>query len=341
MDTFESTGDHLIADRIVKKRGASLTATPPFPRALNVELNNVCNHKCSFCAYPLMERDAGNISRERLEFWLRDAYRLGTRELGLHSGAEPFASKQLEHFVGFAKQIGYEYVYISTNGSLATPARMRKVIDAGIDSIKFSINAGDRETYKQVHGRDDFERVMEHLRFARSYRGDRQKPYLAISFVVTKLSAPTVEPLRALTADLVDEFITLQEQNLSGQLPSEGERAWKKEQVCAIPFNKLHISWEGFLRVCCNDYENLLALHDLNQVSLEEAFYSAEFRAFRERHLNDKLEGSLCFNCKYDCKSPVQPLSRELYFRTHHTDAGPSITHTATIQPPASTKAGR
>lgn len=50
-----------------------------------------------------METDAGNIERERLEFRLKEAHRLGARELGLHSGAEPFASKQLEHFVAFAK----------------------------------------------------------------------------------------------------------------------------------------------------------------------------------------------------------------------------------------------
>lgn len=334
MDTFESTGKQVIAGRIIEKRKPALTATPEFPRTLNVELNNVCNHKCSFCAYPLMERDTGNIDRERLEYWLRDAYRLGARELGLHSGAEPFASKQLEHFVAYAKRLGYEYVYISTNGSLATPERMRKVIDAGIDSIKFSINAGDRETYKRVHGRDDFDRVIEHLRFARSYRLESARPYLAISFVVTSDSSPTVDALRQLTTDLVDEFIVLQELNLSGQLPSHGERAWKKDQVCPIPFNKLHISWEGFLRVCCNDYENLLALHDLNQMSLKEAFYSPEFRAFRERHLTDALEGSLCFNCKYDCKTPVQPLSPELYFRTHHSDVGPSISHSENILPP-------
>lgn len=340
MDTFESTGKQLIAERIVTKRDAALSVTPPFPRALNVELNNVCNHTCTFCAYPLMERDAGNINKEKLENWLREAYKLGTRELGLHSGAEPFASKQLEYFVAFAKQIGYEYVYISTNGSLATSERIKKIIDAGIDSIKFSINAGDRESYKSVHGRDDFNKVIEHLRFARTYRGDMDKPYLAISFVLTELTKTTVDSLKQLTSGLVDEFVTLQEQNLSGQLPSAGERARKKEQICPIPFNKLHISWEGFLRVCCNDYENLLALHDLNAMSLEDAYYSLEFQALRERHLTDQLEGTLCFNCKYDCKTPIQPLSFPLYSLTHRSTSVPKISFSTTIQTSTKTESG-
>ena len=302
----------LVKRRMEAKREAEFSARPPFPRSINIELNNVCNHSCSFCAYALMERERGNIDDARLEGWLADAYRLGSREIGLHSGAEPFASKQLEHFVAYCKKLGYEYIYISTNGSLATPTRMKSVIDAGIDSIKFSFNAGDRETYRKVHGKDHFDRVLEHLRFASTYRGKKKKPYLAISFVVTRENAHTVKKIRELTRDLVDEFIPLQETNSSGQLPREGERALKAKDICAIPFNKLHISWEGYMRVCCNDYENLLAVEDLSKTSLEEAFYGDRFTDFRQRHLDDKLEGSLCFNCKYDCKAPVDRKSTRL-----------------------------
>ncbi|MCE9640171.1 MAG: radical SAM protein, partial [Betaproteobacteria bacterium] len=281
--------------------------------------------------YALMEREHGNIDVARLEGWLADAYKLGSREIGLHSGAEPFASKQLEHFVAYCKKIGYEYTYISTNGSLATPKRMKAVIDAGIDSIKFSFNAGDRETYRKVHGKDHFDRVLDHLRYASTYRGKKKKPYIAISFVVTRDNEHTVEKLRELTRDLVDEFIPLKETNSSGQLPRAGERALKAKDICAIPFNKLHISWEGYMRVCCNDYENLLAVEDLENMSLEEAFYGDRFSDFRQRHLDDKLEGSLCFNCKYDCKSPVQPLNPDLYFTTHASDKGPPSTYAPII----------
>ena len=328
--TQKATG--LVKSRMDAKGGATqFSERPPFPRNVNIELNNVCNHACRFCAYPLMEREHGNIDTAMLEQWLADAYRLGSREIGLHSGAEPFASKQLEHFVAYCKNVGYEYIYISTNASLANPVRMAAVIDAGIDSIKFSINAGDRETYLKVHGNDHFDRVLEHLRFASTYRGAGKKPYLAISFVVTRDNEHTVEALRELTRELVDEFIPLRETNSSGQLPREGERALKAKDVCAIPFNKLHISWEGYMRVCCNDYENVLAVEDLRKVSLEEAFYGDRFTDFRRRHLEDRLEGSLCFNCKYDCKTPIQPLNPELYFTTHGSDKGPPATYSPII----------
>lgn len=329
MSDLKSTGSR-IKERLLAKQNAEFSEMPSFPRVLNVELNNVCNHSCNFCAYSLMERERGNIETQRLEQWLREAYELGARDLGLHSGAEPFASKQLEHFISFSKKVGYEYVYISTNGSLATPRRMKAVIDAGIDSIKFSINAGDRETYRRIHGKDQFDLVVDHVRFAARYRGTNSRPYLSISFVITEENRHTLEKIVTIAKPLVDEFIAFPAANQSGQLSGSGEKA--KSGICHTPFNKLHISWEGFLRGCCNDYENLLAIEDLNSgVSLEEAYYGGRYRQWRRQHLEGKLDGTLCFNCVHDCKTPVQPLYSDLYFRSHKTEKGPKVSHTPII----------
>ncbi|WP_420547765.1 radical SAM/SPASM domain-containing protein [Curvivirga sp.] len=320
-----------ISDRISKIHNAVYSETPPFPKSINIELNNVCNHSCEFCAYRLMEREIGNIQKEKLEGWLTDAYRLGSREIGLHSGAEPLASPLLEHFIKFSKDVGYEYVYISTNGSLASPRRMQAILDAGIDSIKFSINAGDRETYKNIHGKDHFDRVIENLIYTANNRVDG-RPYLGVSFVENKNNTHSIANLRKLVGHLVDEFVVIPATNQSGQLSdSEVNMAEPVDAICGIPFNKVHISWEGFLRVCCNDYENLLAVVDLNKTTLEEAVYSEEMRKVRRDHLNKNLEGTLCYNCQYNCQTPVQPLNPDLYFKTHDSDQGVPVSFSEKI----------
>ena len=58
---------------------------------------------------------------------------------------------------------------MTTNGAMADPEKMKKVLDAGLDSIRISINAVDREMYKVLHGKDDFEIVLENIRFMREY----------------------------------------------------------------------------------------------------------------------------------------------------------------------------
>ena len=42
----------------------------------------------------------------------------------------PFMDKRLAEFVLAGKKIGYNYVYINTNGALASPEKVKPVIDA-------------------------------------------------------------------------------------------------------------------------------------------------------------------------------------------------------------------
>jgi hypothetical protein len=156
---------------------------------------------------------------------------------------------------------------------------------------------------------------------------------MAVSFIETPENIHTLEALKQMTSGLVDEFISFKPTNQNGQMTGVGDGPPKQARldICTVPFNKVHISREGFFRLCCNDYENLLAIEDLNEMSLKEAFYSERSRAARQRHLDDELEGMICHNCKHNCQEPVQPLNPDLYFVTHKSDKGPPVSHSPKI----------
>ena len=291
------------------------SVTPPFPRTLLVEISNLCNHACVFCAYPKSTRDVKQMDLLLLDRLLVEAHQLGAVEAGFYSGAEPFTSPNLEKIILRSKQIGYEYVYISTNGSLANEKRLGACIDNGLDSIKFTINAGDRETYKFIHGKDHFDRVLANVRFASTYRRMVGKQvYLAVSFVVIDepgcSNAETGESLKHDLEGVVDEFVFVKALNQSGQ--TLGLAANGIEPPCVLPFNRVHISAEGYLRMCCNDYQNYLALVDLNQTTLGASWNAPLFQEMRRRHLEKRLEGTLCHNCMYGENTPIQPIMAPL-----------------------------
>ena len=78
-----------------------------------------------------------------------------------------------------------------SNGSLATPERIRAVIDAGLDSIKFSINAPERKLYEFIHGHDHFDIVMEHLKYLNEYRKISGRKYnIFITGILTRFTEP-------------------------------------------------------------------------------------------------------------------------------------------------------
>jgi molybdenum cofactor biosynthesis enzyme MoaA len=84
--------------------------------------------------------------------------------VGLYSTGDPFITKNLDQYISIAKNLNIKRVYITTNGALANFDKAKKCIDAGLDSIKFSINAGTKESYKIIHGFDDFEKVKKNVR---------------------------------------------------------------------------------------------------------------------------------------------------------------------------------
>lgn len=291
---------------------AVLQEVPPFPKALLVEVANICNHKCAFCAYTKMTRAKRFIEPEVFRSIAQQGFELGATEIGLHGASEPLTCKQLASHIKTCVDIGYTYVYFTTNGALGTPEKWRSYMDAGIHSIKFSINGGNKETYKAIHGKDDFDKVLESLKFVDEYRKTLDRPmYLAVSFVEVPENKDSFEDLKVAVGDYVDEVFHAVAMNQSGQMP-ELQVAPTIPEMCHIPFNQVNITREGYLRGCCNDYQNMLVTDDLNKVSLKEAWESEVMRGLRRRHLSGDLHGTLCHNCEHGCSEPVSPLRPDL-----------------------------
>jgi wyosine [tRNA(Phe)-imidazoG37] synthetase (radical SAM superfamily) len=312
-DVFEkkdAQGSHVGARLLNAINETQRVLRPPFPRQIQVETSNICNHSCEFCAYTMMERPKRHMSRDLFRRLVTESYECGAREIGLFAGAEPLTCKWIDEYISYCRALGYEYIYISTNGALADPGKLKKVIDAGLSSIKFSVNGGDRETYRQVHGRDDFDKVIQNILFVSEYRKTLAAPlYLGVSFVGMPHTRHTLTNLRSVVAAHVDEVIYYEASNQSGQMPGLPDPPYRD---CHLPFNKAHFSLEGYLKACCNDYENLLAVEDLNRMTMIEAWHSARFQDLRRRHLANDLEGTVCGNCIRASKCKPQPLNTNL-----------------------------
>ncbi|MCH2226842.1 MAG: radical SAM protein [Candidatus Caenarcaniphilales bacterium] len=286
----------------------SLILKPPFPYNMLVELSNYCNHSCVFCTNPQMQRKIGFLDFQLLKNILIEAYTNGTREIGLYRTGEPFAFGQLNEVISMARDIGFEYIYITTNGSLATPEKLIQAIESGLNSIKFSVNAATRETYKMIHGSDDFEQVMSNIKFLKEYR-DSNNLNLKIgsSFVTTSETEHEVSIYESIFKDLVDSYVTVKAHNQGGNM-TEYTSFNTISAPCHIPFNRLHISCEGYLTMCCADFENYLVVADLKEVTLTEAWHSEKAQDLRRKHIENKLEGTLCYNCITGLNTKISPL---------------------------------
>lgn len=298
-----------IADRLIENSETSeRILEPKFPKLIQIETTNICNHKCFFCAYTEMERKKAHIDKDLFIRIVKECYELGSREIGLFSGAEPMTCKWLDEYVRICKDIGYSYTYISSNGSFDIE-RYKKVVLAGLDSIKFSVNGGDEKTYEKVHGKNDFKKVVNNIKLLNFFRKENNlKLWLGVSFVAVPETEKSFLNLKDILGNYVDEIIMYNANNQSGQkdLPMPNFKN------CSLPFNKAHFTVEGYMRACCNDYENNLAIESIKEKKIIDVWNSVIFKDLRKKHLEDKMDGTLCGKCIRNSSAEIKPLNENL-----------------------------
>lgn len=291
----------------------------PFPKTMLLEVSNICNHTCAFCANSKSNRKKGFIDKKLALQILSEAYMRGTREVGFYATGEPLTDKNLETYISYAKKIGFEYVFITTNGALFDLQRIHSVIDSGIDSIKFSINGANRKDYMLIHGKDDFDKVIENLKLISELRHTHDFK-LYISFIMTKQTIGTKEGFERQYGKYVDDIIFLKCINQAGYMHelndllaigNDAGSGYNVDGACPMIFNKLYVTYEGYLTMCCADFQNYLVVADLNTESLADAWNNDYAQMLRKRHLEHDLKDTLCYGCLENCVNAVKPLREE------------------------------
>ena len=291
---------------------------PPFPKSnFLIEVSNACNHACIFCAHQKMKRKVGKINKDKAFDIMKQAYGLGTREVGFYATGEPFIVPEMPEYIAKAKEIGYTYVYLTSNGSLATPERIRAVVDAGLDSIKFSINAPQRKLYEFIHGRDDFDIVMDHLKYLNKYREESGRNFkIYVTGILTRFTENLQDKYHEVFDGLCDQIVFKYVYNQGGYMPEIQEylRCFgdnEKIRKCNLPFDAVSVTKEGYLSIENADYENMLIVADLNKVSLKDGWYGDVMKDMRRRFMEDSLNGTLCEGCVHHTYSSAKPIQEE------------------------------
>ena len=300
-------------DRITRLDEARRSAAPPVPRSVKIELTARCDFQCFFCAAALRLRDKADIDRAFFRRILREMRSLGVEEIGLFYLGESFLCSWLPEAVRYAKrECGYPYVFLTTNGRMATPERVRACMEAGLDSLKFSFNFADAEQFMQVTNvrKLDFHKVEENLKAARRVRdeGGYACGLYASSIRYDDEQLARMQAAVERILPCVDEHYWLPlygqaglTSGARGTVPSAGNQgrigALRKALPCWSLFTEGHITWDGRLSACCFDHDGRFNMGDLNAQSFEEAWHSAAFQGLRAANLAEDVRGTVCEKC--------------------------------------------
>ena len=290
----------------------------PAPRSVKIEVSPRCNYRCGFCALrtresqPLEDMDFDLFRRITSE--MREA---GVEEIGVFYLGESFMNPGLlADCIRHCKQIGFPYVFLTTNGSLCTPEALMAVFEAGLDSLKFSCNASDEEQFRSVVGVSAkyFKKSIYNIRHARRLR-DTGGYKCGIYASSIKYDGEQQARMEAFLAENVLPFVdehywlplysmgsiaTEREAEL-GYKPTAGNQGrlanMREPLPCWAAFTEGHVRADGGLSLCCFDSDGRFVMGNLQEQSFMEAWNSEAFQAVRTAHLAKDVTGTVCEEC--------------------------------------------
>jgi len=285
-----------------------LSETPPVPKSAKIEVSSRCDFKCFFCEHTFRDDAHADIDPDLLYKILGEMAEAGVEEIGLFWIGESMLVKRLPEYVAHAKELGFRNVYLTTNGRLATPKRIDALLEAGLDSIKFSISGSNKENYITVTGVDAFEKVMKNIRYLHGARGNNSKPGIFASSYYDVSNPKEYDAINKLVTPFVDEHYPLRlygsrkvNDDISGaqivQMPDVECRRLQAMLPCWSLFTLPHINQDGQMSACFCDPDEKLFMADLKKMSFMEGWHSEKFRILRQAHLNKEIIGTVCESC--------------------------------------------
>jgi hypothetical protein len=285
----------------------------PVPKSCKIEVTSSCNYRCLHCVRAIREETLGDMDRELFSRLIRELRDAGVEELGLFYIGESFVTKWLPEAIKEAKHVGFPYVFLTTNGSASTPGRVRDCMEAGLDSLKFSVNFPDAQNLEAIAQVNPqyWQRMVNNLKAARAVRdGGKFKCGLyASSIAFDGEQGKKMEALVEEIRPFVDEHYWLPLYGMSGASKAAG---WKPQAgnpgrldkmrdplPCWAVFTEAHITVDGMLAACCfgKGLDGDLIMADLTQVSFKDGWNSEAYRTLRKAHLNKDVMGTACAAC--------------------------------------------
>jgi MoaA/NifB/PqqE/SkfB family radical SAM enzyme len=171
------------------------------PLRAQIGVSDPCNHRCVFCwdhapadreSAETADRFAGAqpgvMSLQQFKGIVDDLYVMGTRRIDLVGRGEPLTNRYILDMIRYAKERDMQLLMV-TNGSRLSERVAKGLVEAGVDHVNISLNAGAPETYPHIHVTEtpeNYLKVKKNLRFLSECKtaAGSDLPFVTLCFVI-------------------------------------------------------------------------------------------------------------------------------------------------------------
>ena len=288
------------------------------PYIIYLDPCGACNFKCNFC--PCNTSDYMGTERHKMMSWdlfikaMDDIRQFDeqVKVIDLYANGEPLLNPRLPDMIRYIKEndISRE-TRITTNGSLLCPAINAKLVDAGIDLIRISVESLYGEDYRKMCGYDiDYDAFVSNIRDL--YERSRERAKISVKILTAAFhDNEDIEKFRAIFEPISD-YRTVQKilDNMWSEfddivISSGGSTYVTNENViqegwtiCAMPLTMMTIHSNGLVGVCPQDWKFGTKYGDIKKESLKDAWNSQQLYYMRMMHvMGRRKELPYCKGC--------------------------------------------
>jgi radical SAM protein with 4Fe4S-binding SPASM domain len=292
-------------------------ATPPPPKSVKIEITGKCNYRCGFCPLITREVKGKDMDLHFFKHLTKEMIDIGVEEIGVFFMGESFTSPDLlVEAIEYLKGIKTPYIFLTSNASVATPEIADRVMRAGLDSLKWSVNFADEEQFSKMCGvrTNLFDRALRNIAHAweiRNKNNYKTKLYASSIHYDDDQLGRMEDLLNERVIPFVDQHYWLPLYSM-GSLATQNERKMGLQPIAGNPgrydnpvppipcwtlFTEAHIMSDGKMTACCADATGEWVMGDLKDSSFMEVWHSEYFKNLRNEHLINNVLGTKCENC--------------------------------------------
>lgn len=169
------------------------------PRIAQINISDNCNLDCTICNHSSMAV-SGLLDADKVITLADELNSMGTQEIFFHGFGEPGLHPRLPEMIQRVRlQAPQIRQHLITNGTWNSP-RLLDAILKGLVHVRFSLHAGDPETWQKIHPRDgleNFRKAGENLLRLTDRADDRME----VLFVICNANHQKIAEMAAFARD--------------------------------------------------------------------------------------------------------------------------------------------
>lgn len=278
-----------------------------FPEMVVVAMSFRCNARCIHCPNAATDFNATIKGPDRLMTW--DVLKEITRQcapyptmMRISSFGEILMHPEAVDMIGYILDRKMDKnVALTTNGSLLTGEKAKRLMEKGIRSIEFSVDAASKEIYEKIRAGLKWDQTLKYITECVRLRDQGHfKTRILVSVIEQPTNQHVIDDIMDYWKSRVDDVLVRKMLSFKGiiQRPDEYEKYMPDNTPCPFLWERVVIDPLGNVRGCVSDIHAEFVIGNMMKIGLETLWHSPLMETYREKHLSGKIaECPMCSGC--------------------------------------------